>query len=87
MSTSSSTKSAVHDLGQDKSEKHRIPTGINFPSLSFGNIGVSQSFKESWYARYPWMEYSISLNSAFCFPCRFFLVSSDSIFTSYGFSD
>ena len=85
--TSSSSKSAVHDLSQDKSEKPRQPTGINFPSSSFGNKGVSRSFKESWYARYPWLEYSISLNSAFCFPCRFFLVSSDSVFTSNGYSD
>lgn len=77
----------MHDLSQDKSEKPRQPTGINFPSSSFGNKGVSRSFKESWYARYPWLEYSISLNSAFCFPCRFFLVSSDSVFTSNGYSD
>ena len=57
----------MHDISQDKSEKPRQPTGINFPSSSFGNKGVSRSFKESWYARYPWLEYSISLNSAFVF--------------------
>lgn len=34
--------------------------------------GRSRSFKDSWYSDFPWLEYSIIKDSAFCFSCRLF---------------
>lgn len=32
-----------------------------------------RSFQVDWYKTYPWIEYSIKLDAAFCFPCRIYL--------------
>jgi len=31
-----------------------------------------RKFVKAWYANYPWLEYSIHADAAFCFPCRKF---------------
>ena len=31
-----------------------------------------RKFQATWYKLYPWLEYSLALNRAFCFPCRLF---------------
>lgn len=45
-----------------------IQPKINFPSRLFGSRLLR--FQESWYARYDWLEYSTSCDSAGCFYCR-----------------
>ena len=44
---------------------------IQFPKTNFGT--QLRAFHEDWYHTFPWIEYSISKDSAFCFPCRKFL--------------
>lgn len=34
--------------------------------------GKSRHFRDSWYSDFPWLEYSIVKDSAFCYSCRFF---------------
>ena len=51
----------------------------------FGSVG--RSFQSRWYSIYPWLEYSVSHDSAFCHPCRHFQISPDPTFTSVGFRD
>ncbi|CAF3407389.1 unnamed protein product [Rotaria socialis] len=36
----------------------------NFPTVN------GRHFRAEWYNTYPWLEYSLELNRAFCFPCR-----------------
>ena len=36
----------------------------------------SRCFNPAWYQHYSWLEYSVKLDSAYCFPCRFFVGSS-----------
>ncbi len=43
------------------------PRDINFP-LDNRN----RKFLVSWYEKFPWLEYSVSLDKAFCFVCRVF---------------
>jgi len=41
---------------------------------------AGRSFQTYWYVRYPWLEYSISRDSAYCFPCRLFASGSSYAF-------
>lgn len=34
--------------------------------------GKSRHFRDSWYSDFPWLEYSIVKDSAFCYSCRLF---------------
>ncbi|XP_032414769.1 zinc finger MYM-type protein 1-like isoform X2 [Xiphophorus hellerii] len=43
------------------------------PELSFPKNEEGRSFQNKWYKSNPWLEYSPSLNSMFCFSCRVFL--------------
>jgi hypothetical protein len=66
-----------------------------FPSTKFGQGKDCRwrSFKQEWFATFPWLEYSTEKNAAFCFPCRFFQNASTAgsvntnTFTSIGFSN
>ena len=44
---------------------------IKFPKTSFGL--QLRAFQKEWYNTFPWIEYSTSRNSAFCFACRKFI--------------
>ena len=39
-----------------------------FPKSRFGQR--LRSFQEHWYTNFLWLEYSPSVDAAFCFPCR-----------------
>lgn len=60
---------------------------ISFPSRSFGKC--KRAFNPAWYKRFPWLEYSITNDAVYCFPCRFFRSAqahrSDNAFVSTGF--
>lgn len=60
---------------------------VKFPISSFGK--VQRSFKANWLDSFEWLEYSVSSNAAFCFPCRAFNVSGlkDGKFTVTGFTN
>ncbi|CAB4003237.1 Hypothetical predicted protein [Paramuricea clavata] len=62
------------------------PRDINFP-LDNRN----RKFLVSWYEKFPWLEYSVSLDKAFCFVCRVFNAQTSSrsepTFIKTGFSN
>ena len=63
------------------------PTQPNL--LSYPREQKNRSFRAIWYTSFPWLEYSIAKDKAFCFACRNFSTStskSDTAFTKVGFS-
>ena len=79
---------AVSDLGS-------LVDGPSQPNLSerdqksYPRDQKNRCFRETWYTSYPWLEYSIAKDKAFCFTCRNFSTStskSDTAFTKVGFS-
>ena len=77
------TDSAVSDLGT-------LVDGPSQPNLgSYPRGQKNRCFRATWYTSYPWLEYSIAKDKAFCFACRNFITStskSDTAFTKVGFS-
>ena len=61
------------DYNQDVVRRAYIKWGPNQPILAEyprTKTGVqNRRFQESWYKTFPWLEYSISKDAAFCFPC------------------
>ena len=51
-----------------------------FPSKNFGKGKHScrRSFVATWYTTYPWLEYSIKFDRAYCFACRHYCLGSAS---------
>ena len=82
--SSAFVSSIPDDIAMDKNcipvEPHE-----KFPSKQYGS--VNKSFQSSWYIDYPWLEYSVSKNCAYCFPCRFFSVHGDKTFIYTGYSN
>ena len=72
------------DLAKNKFDQPKQPN-ISFPPTKFGK--VSRSFQLRWYQQWSWLEYSVQMNAAFCFACRFFVCNPDPSFTSLGFKD
>jgi len=65
-----------------------------YPEKTIGKgVGArKRSFKSNWFDKYKWLEYSISKDAAYCFPCRFFSLHDSSrpgtiegAFTATGF--
>ncbi|XP_075342889.1 uncharacterized protein LOC142401375 [Odontesthes bonariensis] len=59
----------LSDLG-DKDTGPRQVKLNSYPQDSFG--AQKRAFNHSWFAKYHWLEYSVSRNAVFCFPCRVF---------------
>ena len=61
---------------------------VDFPLKTLQ--GVNCRFNEKWYEEFPWLEYSVSKDTAHCFCCRHFggeLSRSDTKFISVGFDN
>ena len=61
---------------------------IKFPVTRFGK--KPRAFNPDWYTIYPWLEYSIKHDAAYCFACRMFsncCNRPDAPFTQLGFRD
>ena len=61
---------------------------VDFPPTVFS--GKKRSFNLKWYEEFEWLEYSISRDAAFCYPCRVFTTRSgkaEGTFTVTGFRD
>ena len=74
------------DLALTSNEAPTQPK-IHFPTRSFG-AGRVRSFNPQWYRIYPWLEYSVERDAAFCYPCRMFRMGSsrsEDAFTVTGF--
>jgi len=61
----------------------------SFPKTVFGVGRYARSFCANWYERFPWLEYSVIMDRAYCFACRHFGNEDEarkrSIYTSTGF--
>ncbi|XP_060845501.1 zinc finger MYM-type protein 1-like [Rhopalosiphum padi] len=56
------------------------PTNCNFPKVK------GRQFRKEWYVKFPWLEYSPSKDSVFCFYCRALpFASCDKAFITNGF--
>jgi len=75
--------SAVEDLGDTKASQPHL---ANFPGSKIS--GAIRRFRSIWYKTWDWLEYSVMLDAAFCFPCRKYLSrNSDTSFVHNGFRD
>ena len=73
-SSSTEPRSAISDLSHSADDSPSQPK-VAFPSTVVGS--KKRSFNSSWYQRYPWLEYSMDMDAAFCFACRFFFFGKD----------
>lgn len=54
-------------------EKHCGPKQVKLSQYPQHNFGLKKrSFNSNWFGSFPWLEYSISRDAAFCFSCRMF---------------
>ena len=81
------TNKAPTDIASSPLETPKQPV-IKFPQRAFGT-GRKRGFNVEWYKRYPWLEYSIQRDAAYCYSCRLFTArqhhSRDSTFSIIGF--
>ena len=68
------------------------PVDIQFPVTYFSS--KAHSFNQEWFRLYPWLEYSVLNDAAYCYPCRLFSLSPstsssrpEKAFTIAGFRD
>uniref|UniRef100_A0A1X7SJE0 TTF-type domain-containing protein n=1 Tax=Amphimedon queenslandica TaxID=400682 RepID=A0A1X7SJE0_AMPQE len=67
--TSSATRKVTGtplDIAQSLEEKPVQPHNATFPKEN------GRSFSPSWFAKRTWLEYSVSKDAVYCYPCRFF---------------
>src|SRR4029434_8868410 len=69
------------DISKSRGEAPAQPQ-LHFPKTLQGDR--NRSFKGEWYGVHPWLEYSISEDSSFCYACRHFSLPGhvESTFTS-----
>lgn len=79
--------SDVTDIADSKDKQPVQPRNIQFPGTLYGTS--YRHFNVRWYEQHKWLEYSVTKDSAFCFPCCFFSFGSceAEAFTTTGFSD
>lgn len=77
---------------------HYVRHGPVQPTEGFIKDIEGRMFRHQWYTRFPWLEYSVEKQSAFCFQCRLFALGQgmsaavdggqiDTAFTSTGFNN
>lgn len=72
-------------LGPVEAKKHLL-AGPFQPTTKFPTVN-NRHFCAKWYNSYPWLEYSVKLDRAFCFPCRLRNDSRfETAFTTNGFN-
>ena len=67
---SESGSSVIGDISSSVNDGPRQPYLKLYPRTRYGKD--FRSFQSDWYKLFPWLEYSIEGDAAFCFPCRFF---------------
>ena len=73
------------DLSATPSDGPRQPILKEYPYTVIGE--KRRAFNSSWYKQYPWLEYSLTSDAAFCFACRHFAVSGETRFTVDGWTN
>ena len=58
--------------------KHYVNHGPIQPSGGFIRNDEGRSFRAEWFNRFPWLEFSLLKQSAFCFYCRLFAIEGSS---------
>lgn len=74
----------ISKLGEEKEK-------MNFQNIKFPKVN-NRSFRPKWIEQFPWIEYSVERDAAFCYVCRQFKTTStvnnpDSTFTTKGFKN
>ncbi|XP_050303834.1 zinc finger MYM-type protein 1-like [Anthonomus grandis grandis] len=72
------------DLSKSPYEKPSQPILREYPGTKIGDR--LRAFNKKWFKTFPWLEYSVIENKAFCFYCRFFCksyVKEKSFITGY----
>ena len=71
------------DIAKGLEDKPVQPRNISFPRDKKNN----RSFNSSWYHKHMWLEYSVSKDAAFCYPCRLFsgVQKGDDCFITTGY--
>ncbi|CAF4222594.1 unnamed protein product [Rotaria sordida] len=74
--SSTTTLSTISSLSNERDSCHspakakdHILLGSFQSKTKFPTVN-GRRFRAEWYNTYPWLEYSLELNRAFCFPCR-----------------
>lgn len=84
--SNSSSNTTLNDIASGVHDNPVQPRHHKFPATKFGNR--FRSFNPAWFNTYPWLEYSITKDAAFCYACRFFgmgQLRDDSAFVTCGF--
>lgn len=74
----------------DISPIHSDLISQNFDSYTFPKNRSNRSFQLQWFDKFPWIEYSKSLDAVFCYACRQFGIYSnikEETFISVGFTN
>lgn len=80
----SSHTAGPSDIAQEQQQPPVQPE-MDFRKSCFGK--AQRSFQRRWYELHPWLEYSVSLDAAFCYACRLFHNNAEVTFTSSGYRD
>lgn len=76
----------ITPIGDDFDMRAQMEKFKNFKFPKSGDGKDQRSFQLQWFTRYDWLEYSVSLDAAFCYNCRQFgEMSKDSTFTFNGY--
>ena len=72
------------------SKGHCQPNNHQFPKRKYGKD--NRTFQARWFEKYPWLEYSVSKDAAFCFWCYLFKPlnanrGGDDVFVKVGFNN
>lgn len=68
----------VYPVPRDRIERlHYVKHGPIQPSSGFVRGSDGRAFRAEYYVLFPWLEYSLSRQAAFCFYCRLFACSNE----------
>ena len=67
-----------------ESNEKPIQPKSGFQKKKFGK--ETRSFMSSWYANFPWLEYSITTHKAFCYNCRVFGIRERNTYSETAFN-
>lgn len=87
-STSTAGDSEEIDVAKTLDSPLCRPVLDSYPWRYYGDAGErKRRFTIQHYSSFPWLEYSIKRDSAYCFPCRFFSKDVNPFSNNTGFSD
>ena len=79
-----SSSSNVSDLAINQTQS-LVQSVLDSPKQAFGK--VFRLYQNRWFQLYPWLEYSVLRDAAFCYACRHFHNNPEATFTTVGYQD